>query len=194
MAKADVSAPSEQAPARPITADELLRLPTGMGQRYELVNGELRTMTPAGYEHGDIVAEIGMRLRVYVRANGLGRVSGAETGFRLHSNPDTVRAPDVAFVSQVRIPAGKLPQGYFPGAPDLAVEVISPSEVAADIQSKVTEYFEAGVRLVWIVYPNNRQVAVYRSVLDGVILSADDTLDGADLIPGFACRVAEFFE
>lgn len=177
-----------------MTADELLRLPTGMGERYELVNGDLRIMAPAGFEHGDIVAEISMRLRVYVRTQKLGRVSGAETGFRLRSNPDTVRGPDVAFVAQSRIPPGKLPKGYFPGAPDLAVEVISPSEPAAEVQGKVTEYFAAGTRLVWIVYPDNLQVVVFRSARESTILGADDTLDGGDLVPGFTCRVSDLFE
>jgi Uma2 family endonuclease len=177
-----------------MTADELLRLPTGMGERYELVNGELMTMTPAGYEHGDIALELGARLRVYARTNQLGRVSGAETGFRLRSNPDTVRAADVAFVSQARIPPGRLPQGFFPGAPDLAVEIISPSEAAAEIQRKVTEYFTAGSHLVWVVYPDLRQVVVFRSARQSMVLAADDTLDGGELLPGFTCRVAELFE
>ena len=89
--------------AQMMTAEKLLRLPSGMGQRFELVKGELRTMPPAGFEHGDIVGELSMRLRQYVRSRGLGRVLGAETGFVLSRNPDTVRAPDVSFVSEARV-------------------------------------------------------------------------------------------
>ena len=194
MAQPDVSAPPAAPAARPMTAEELLRLPMGMGERYELISGELKIMSPAGSHHGDIVLEIGMRLRVHVRANRIGATFGAETGFILSRNPDTVRAPDAAFVAAARVPASGLPEGYFPGAPDLAVEVISPSEAAAEIQSKVTEYFAAGSRLVWIVYPNVRQVVVYRTARASLALSADDTLDGGDLLPGFSCRVAELFE
>ena len=194
MAKADLGAPAEAAPARPMTAEELLRLATGMGERYELVSGELKIMSPAGSRHGDIVLEIGMRLRAHVRANRLGATFGAETGFVLSRDPDTVRAPDVAFVVAARVPAGGLPDGYFPGTPDLAVEVVSRSEGAADIQRKVSEYFAAGARLVWIVYPDMRQVVVFRSARESVVLTAQDTLDGGDLLPGFACRVSELFE
>jgi Uma2 family endonuclease len=177
-----------------MTAEELLRLPTGMGERYELVLGELKIMSPAGSRHGLIALSIGSLLRQAVRRGRLGAAFGAETGFVLSRDPDTVRAPDVAFVAAARLPPGDLPDGYFPGAPDLAVEVISPSEAAAEVQRKVNEYFEAGARLVWVVYPDTRQVVVYRSARESLTLLADDTLDGGDLIPGFASRVAELFE
>lgn len=91
-------------------------------------------------------------------------------------------------------PNGGLPDGYFPCAPDLAVEVISPSEAAADVNRKATEYFEAGARLVWVVYPDMRQVVVCRTARESVALSGDDTLDGGEVVPGFACRMAELFE
>ena len=177
-----------------MTAEELLRLPTGMGERYELVAGELKTAPAAGMCHGVISANIGSLLVESVRGSQLGTVLAADTGFVLSRNPDIVRAPDAAFVAAARLPAGDLPDGYFRGAPDLAVEVISPWEAAADINRKVTEYFEAGARLVWVVYPDMRQVVVFRSARASVALSADDTLDGGELIPGFACRVADLFE
>lgn len=177
-----------------MTAEELLRLPTGMGERYELVSGELKTMSPAGSRHSRVAMRLGSLLEQAVRRDRLGATFGAETGFVLSCNPDTVRAPDAAFVAAARLPAGDLPDGYFRGAPDLAVEVVSPSEAAADIQRKVTEYFEAGARLVWVVYPDIRQGVVFRSVREGVALLGDDTLDGGEVIPGFACRVAEIFE
>ena len=151
-------------------------------------------MSPAGSRHGRIELRIGSLLEQVVRRDRLGATFGAETGFVLSRNPDTVRAPDAAFVATARLPAGELPDGYFPGAPDLAVEVVSPSEAAADVHSKVNEYFEAGSRQVWIVYPNTRQVVVFRSARESVALLADDTLDGGDLLPDFACRVAELFE
>src|SRR5262245_10966670 len=105
---------------RLMTADELMRLP-GDGQRHELVRGELRTMPPAGWEHGCESTEIAASLAPFVRRHGLGRVAGADTGFWLTRNPDTVRAPDVAFVRRERLPSGEASRGYFPGAPDLAV-------------------------------------------------------------------------
>ena len=194
MAQPDVSAPPAAPAARPMTAEELLRLPTGMGERYELISGELKIMSPAGSRHGRIASRINSLLEQVAHQGGLGATFGAETGFILSRNPDTVRAPDAAFVAAARLPAGDLPDGYFRGAPDLAVEVISPSEAAAEVQSKVTEYFEAGARLVWIVYPNNRQVVVFRSARQDTTLVADDTLDGGELLPAFACRVSELFE
>ncbi len=196
MAKADVSAPPDAtaAPARPLTAEELLRLPTGMGERYELVLGELKIMSPAGSRHGRVTSRINSLLEQAVRRGRLGASFGVETGFVLSRNPDTVRAPAAAFVAAARLPAGDLPDGYFRGAPDLAVEVISPSEAAADIQRKVTEYFAAGARLVWVIYPDMRQVVVWRSARASVALAGDDSLDGGELVPGFSCPVAELFE
>ncbi len=177
-----------------MTAEELIRRPTGMGARYELVKGVLITMSPAGFEHGDIAGELGSRLRVYVRAKRLGTVPAAETGYRLRSNPDTVRAPDVSFVSKARVDKAGKTQGYFPGAPDLAVEVVSPDDTAAEVKTNVNEYFDAGSKSVWIVYPDSREVVVFRSARESVVLSVQDTLDGGEVIPGFTCRVAELFE
>jgi Uma2 family endonuclease len=177
-----------------MTAEELIRLSTGMGKRYELVKGVLITMSPAGFEHGDITGELGSRLRAYVRARRLGTVPAAETGYRLRINPDTVRAPDVSFVSKVRVDEAGKTKGYFPGAPDLAVEVVSPDDTAVEVKTKVNEYFEAGAKSVWIIYPETREVVVFRSARESVALSEQDTLDGGDLIPGFTCRVAELFE
>jgi Uma2 family endonuclease len=177
-----------------MTADELLRLPTGMGKRYELVQGELKTMSPAGSKHGQIAAQICALLTLFVRSGKLGRVFGAETGFILRRNPDTVRAPDAAFVSTARVPKEGLPAGYFPGAPDLAVEAVSPDDRAEEIKAKVSGYFEAGAKLVWIVYPETREVVVFHSARESLGLSAQDTLEGGEVIPGFACAVAELFE
>jgi Uma2 family endonuclease len=182
------------APSQTMTADDLLKLPSGQGARFELVQGELRTMPPTGFEHGDIAGELLMRLRQFVRANHLGRVLTAETGFILSRDPDTVRAPDVSFVREARVAQLGRVKGFFPGAPDLAVEVVSPSDSAGEVQRKVDDYFAAGTQQVWIIYPDLRKVAVFRSASASHVFSATDALDGGDLLPGFTCPVAELFE
>ncbi len=142
-----------------LTADELLRLSTAGDRRYELVKGELYEMPPAGASHGDIAMEIGSRLRVYVKANQLGRVFAAETGFVLRLDPDTVRAPDASFVAEDRLPPGDLPTGFLEFAPDLAVEVVSPGDRPGEVREKVEDWLRAGTRLVWVVHPST---TVYR--------------------------------
>ena len=190
-----MSAAPQATAVQPMTADELIKLPTGMGQRYELVAGEVRTMSPAGFEHGTIVGALHERISTHVRQARLGRVAGAETGFRLSTDPDTVRAPDISFVSGDRLQALRQPiRGFFPGAPDLAVEVVSPDDSASEVQTKVNDYFAAGARQMWVVYPASRQVAVFRSARESLVLGAGEALEGGDLLPGFTCPVAELFE
>jgi Uma2 family endonuclease len=174
-----------------MTADELLHLPSGQF-RYELVKGELIQMTPAGFEHGVTIVDITEPLSRFVRENRLGVVSGAETGFRLESDPDTVRAPDVAFVSTARIPTGRTP-GFFPGAPDLAVEVVSPGDTVQEVDDKVTDWLEGGARLVWIARPSRRSVEVHRADGSVSLLSAQDRIEGEDVLPGFVLPVAQIF-
>lgn len=171
----------------PMTAEELLLLPSGE-HRYELVKGELHTITPAGYEHGDVASEIGMLLREHVKRRQRDRVFGAETGFLIERDPDTVRAPDAAFVRQERIEEEGIPRGYFPGAPDLAVEVISPSETAQQADDKARAWLAAGTRLVWNIRPLTRSVEVYRPNAEVEVLSAADDLSGEEVVPGFTCR------
>src|SRR5437868_4223727 len=113
-----------------VTADDLLALPTGMGKRYELVAGELRTMSPSGWRHGQIIADLSVLLGVFIREKNLGRWFGAETGFLLRRDPDTVRAPDFAFIANEHLPKTKPKEAFWPGAPDLAVEVLSPGDTA----------------------------------------------------------------
>ena len=176
------------------TADELLRLST-TGRRYELVKGELFEMPPAGARHGDVAMEIGALLRNHVRANQLGKVFAAETGFILRRNPDTVRAPDDSFVSQERLPEGDLPIGYMDLAPDLAVEVLSPTDRASEVREKVADWLRAGTRLVWVIDPATRSATAYRSLEDFQELSESETLDAREVVPGFACpvRVRDLF-
>jgi Uma2 family endonuclease len=180
-------------PASLMTAEELFQLPDD-GYRYELVEGGLIRMPPAGAEYGDVTMNAGFLLKGYVKAHKLGVVSAAETGFILQRSPDTVRAPDAAFVAMERIPPGGIPKGYWPFAPDLAVEVVSPNDRFDDVQEKVAQYFAAGTRLVWVVLAKTKSVLVYRSLHAVNSLSVDDELKGDDILPGFTCRVAELFE
>jgi len=177
---------------KPMTADELLHMPDD-GWRYELVKGELIQTAPTGDEHGQVAMELATALYSHVKKNNLGRVYAAETGFKLESNPDTVRAPDVAFVRREVVEAtGTLP-GYRPGAPDLVVEVLSLSDRARRVQAKVAQWLESGAQLVWVVSPKLHNVTVYRSRIDVVTLTEKDKLDGGDVIPGFDIKVAEIF-
>lgn len=175
-----------------VTADELLKMPDD-GLRYELIEGELRPMPPAGHDHGRIGMDLGAPLHRFVTINRLGKVYAAETGFLLRVNPDTVRAPDLAFVRQERVEQVGRTKGYFPGAPDLAVEVVSPNDTVSEVEEKVQEWLEYGTRLVWVVSPKLRTVTVYRSLTDARILTEKDILDGGDVIPGFQIAVAELF-
>lgn len=175
-----------------MTAEELLRLPRGQF-RYELINGELKRMSPTGHEHGRITIRLTVPLAQHVSANRLGEVYAAETGFRLTSNPDTVRAPDIAFICQQRVDKVGASKGYWPGAPDLAVEVNSPSDTVREVEKKVMEWLEFGSRLVWVVSSKLHTVTVYRSLTDIVTLTEKDTLDGGVVVPGFQIPVAEIF-
>jgi len=175
-----------------VTADELLAMPDD-GMRHELVEGEITTMTPAGYEHGRISFRIAGVLWQFLSANPIGEAFGAETGFRIGEDPDTVRAPDVAFVSRDRVASVRPPRGFGRGAPDLAVEVISPDDSYEEVDLKVQQWQRAGTRLVWVVNPRSKTVAVHAPGADVAIRSESDTLDGGAVLPGFACGVAELF-
>jgi Uma2 family endonuclease len=175
-----------------VTADELYMLPDD-GFRYELVRGEVRRMPPAGSEHGAVVMNLGSPLHWFVRSHGLGVVFGAETGFKIASDPDTVRAPDLAFVRHERIPEGGVPRGFWPGAPDLAVEVISPGDTYTEVEEKVYDWLNAGTRMVLVLNPRTRTVTIYTSSATVVRLTESDTLTGGEVLPGFTCQVSELF-
>jgi Uma2 family endonuclease len=157
----------------------------------ELVRGHVVREPPAGFEHGGIAAQVASCLHTFVRRHGLGKVLGAETGFVLFDDPPTVRAPDAAFVARDRLPAD--PRGFARLAPDLAVEIVSPSNTLSEIQDKVFDYLEAGTRLVWVVEPRGRTVTVYRSRDDIRILTSRQEITGDDVLPGFRTQVSEFF-
>ena len=128
----------------------------------------------------------------FVESYPWGVVLGAETGFVIASNPDTVRAPDAAFIRADRVSDG-LPQGFFPAAPDLAVEVLSPDDRASEVLAKVEDWLGAGCRAVWVVDPKTRTVAVYRATGEAVILKTTDTLTGGDILPGLEIPVGKIF-
>lgn len=172
------------------TAEQILQTPD-LG-RCELLRGELTMMTPAGYEHARVVSRINSRLAGFVELHQLGQVTTGEGGFLLARDPDTVRAPDVAFVSADRVPHEPL-RGFFQGPPDLAVEVISPNDRASQVAAKIQDWLDAGCRAVWVVDPELRTVTVYRSRSSIVVLRASEQLSGDDVVPGFAIAVAEIF-
>ena len=177
---------------RPITAEELLNMRDD-GFRYELVRGELRKMPLAGHVHGKHTASIGVSLAVYVKANRLGVVYAAGTGFKLASNPDHIRAPDAAFVRRERAEAVGDAPGYFPSAPDLVIEVVSPSDRYAEVDEKDSDWLDAGAQAV-VVNPRGSVVRVHRSLTDVVVLTESDTLDVSDVVQGWQMPVREIFE
>jgi len=175
------------------TADELLHLPRG-NKRFELIRGELKTMAPAGYEHGTLAALMTGLLFAHVHVHKLGKVTAAETGFKIASDPDTVRAPDAAFISQARLDEVGPVKGYWPGAPDLAVEVISPNDLYTEVSEKVAEWLQAGSKMVVVVNPRTQQVLVHLSPTEVTVLGANDTLGGGDVVPGWALPIRELFD
>ncbi len=176
-----------------VTAEQLLRMPDD-GYRYELVAGELRKMTPAGWRHGLVGGRLRSLLGGHVLQNELGEVFLAETGFLLARDPDTVRAPDIAFIRKGRLPAHPPEEAYWPGAPDLAVEVVSPGDTVGEIDEKVKAWLDAGAVMVWVVNPKWQNVTVYRSATDIKVLTENDELAGEDTVPGFRCRVGDIFK
>ena len=178
--------------ARLMTAEELLEMPDD-GFRYELVRGELVKMPPAGHVHGKRGSRVNYSLSVHVYQNDLGEVYLAETGFHLETDPDHVLAPDASFVRKVRVEAVGDGDGFFPGPPDLAIEVISPSDRYTEVEAKVEEWFNAGTLMVVVVNPRNRTVRVYRSLADSDLLTVEDTLDGGNVVPGWRLPVSEIF-
>jgi len=178
-------------PARAFTADELLRLPRGRG-RHELLHGELRTMSPAGWQHGIVAAACTRLLANHVVEHGLGKVFAADTGFLLARGPDTVLAPDVAFVAAARVHLAP-ETGYFPGPPDLAVEVRSPGDAPAEVAAKAQKWLAHGCGVVVAVDPASRTAVVWRRAQVARALSECDSLDCGDVVPGFTLRLSELF-
>ena len=178
----------EELPLRPIkmTLEEFLESDL---EGYEYIKGELIPVPPTSVEHGDISADLFWFLNLHVRKNKLGRVYMPDTGFRIG---EQVLMPDVAFVSAAKRPTDRSKAFLIP--PDLAVEVVSPTDVLYRVEEKVFTYLEAGTQLVWVLKPRSKTVTVYRSETDITLLTRNDTLTGENVIEGFSCQVAELFE
>ncbi|HUP02196.1 MAG TPA: Uma2 family endonuclease [Gemmatimonadota bacterium] len=173
-----------------LSIEEFERLPDD-GWRMELVRGKVVREPLAGFEHGTIGMRIGSILDRFVREHGLGEVVGADAGFVLFDEPPTVRAPDIAFVAANRLTFDL--EKFAPVAPDLAVEIVSPTNTVSEIQAKVMDYLDAGTRVVWVVEPRSRSVTVYRSREEIRLLTEKGELDGGEVLPGFRLRVSEIF-
>ena len=174
-----------------MTADELLRLPKGEGTRYELIRGVLVEKMPTGDPHGDTVVLTSYFLTQYTFDSGYGVTRTGEPGYRLDREPDTVRAPDVAWIAPGRIPEGA--QGYPEFAPDLVVEVKSPSNSNAEIAAKAAMWLCYGSRQAWVLDPQDTTVTIHRPNVEPVVLTEDEMIDGGDLLPGFTSSVWRLF-
>ena len=174
-----------------MTADELLRLNIS-DARSELIRGELVVREPAGYRHGNVAARLLVAIGAFVETRALGWVFTAETGFRLREGPDTVRAPDVAFVRHDRLPDPP-PRGYASLAPDLVVEVLSPDDRPGEVLSKVGDWLEAGTAPLWAVDPERHTARVYRADGSEDHLGEADRLEGEPVLPGFECELRRIF-
>lgn len=172
------------------TEEDLLRTPRD-GQKYELVDGQIR-VSPAGGRHGGVCVQLVTFLNTFVRERKLGHVFDSSTGFRLPGG--NIRLPDVSFVASGRFDGERKPEDFPNLPPDLAVEVLSPGDRSRDVLDKVGEYLQAGVRLVWVIDPKQRTAAIYRSLTQVKMVGANDFLEGEDALPGFRCRLADVLE
>lgn len=175
-----------------MTAEDLWQLPDN-GMCRELIDGELHETMPPGGVHGAIAVVLATLLRLWVKQHGAGYV-GVEARYVLHRVPDRVRGPDVSFVRGDRIPQSGIPEGFWELAPDLAVEVVSPTETADEVRSKVRDFLAAGTALVWVIYPRTHEVIAHFPDGQARVYVENDTLAFPDVLPGFACTVVELFE
>ena len=174
-----------------MTAEELLVLPDD-GYRHELINGQLERMRPPGFPHGRITLRLMTPLAQFVWDHDLGEVYDY-SGFQLTVKPDTVLGPDAAFVSKERLGEAVEDKGYWPGPPDIAVEVLSPSDRPSRVSKRISLWFDHGVKQLWIVNQKNRTVTVYRSPSDATTFSGSDYLEAQDLLPGFRLSLDRIF-
>jgi Uma2 family endonuclease len=161
-----------------LTGDDLLCMGEDATTGYELIEGEMVKMSPAGLDHGDSELNVGVELKLWNRQHKLGRVAGGEVGFYTRRNTNTVRTTE----------------GFLHIAPDLVVKAISPGNTAEEMEVKTQEWFDFGVRMVWLVYPKTKRVHIYTTPDRSMVLNADDTLDGGEELPGFSVKVSAFFE
>ena len=178
------------APKKLLTAEEFLLLPEpANGFQQELVRGEVIEMPPPGGLHGVTCSKANRKIGVFVDSGPGGTVACNDTGFVTERDPDSVRGPDISYWSKERLPV--VPVGYIEIAPDMLVEVLSPSTTWKQIRAKLMEYFAKGVRLVWVISPEDRTLTIYRTADEGRVLHETATVTGEDVLPGFTCRVSE---
>ena len=178
--------------SRPVTADEVATWPEEQ-RRGELVKGEWVPMTMAGWRHGEIVARIVHELFKFLDENPCGKVACNDPGTKLESDPDLLRAPDIGFIAAERIPPEGLPEQWWQGGPDLAVDVVSPSQSVSELIDKAQEFLRAGTQVFWVVDPSRPCVLVCTPPDRVMVLHENDTLDGGEVLPGFAAPVADLF-
>ena len=175
-----------------ITPEELLEMSDS--KQYELVDGQLEEQE-VSYLSSLIGVEVTRRLSTHVLEHELGTVTGSDASFQCFGDdPLKVRRPDVAFLARGRLPVEELARGHVTVAPDLVVEVVSPNDYVYELNKKVQEYLRAGVRLVWVIDPENRTLVVYRANRTLAAFKPEDELTGEDVIPGFRCLVQDFFQ
>ncbi len=179
-------------PTRLVTAEELWEMPRER-TKYELSQGALIEMAPAAWNSGRFAGRVYAPMMAFVRSHDLGDCGVPESGFLLGRDPDTVREPDVWFLRKERLPDAAAARRFYEGAPDLAVEIASPSDRYLSLLRKVQEYLAAGTRLVWVLLPETETAAVYRPDGSHTLIPAGGTLSGEDVIPGFSLRLAEVF-
>ncbi|MFQ6113831.1 MAG: Uma2 family endonuclease [bacterium] len=173
-----------------MTDEELMQLPDD-GYKYEYVEGELK-VSPTGMLHESIAVNLITKLYEFLKKHQLGRVYSSSAGYRMKSG--NVRSPDVSFVRKSKLPEGKSPEGFAHFAPDLAVEILSPSDSLEELHDKVVEYFDNGCEIVWVIDPKKRTATVYQSLNNYQILHENDELTGAEVLAGFSCHLKDLLE
>ena len=176
-----------------LTAEDLLRLDS-QGVKGELIKGVLYERMPSGVRHGEIAMALGSEIRVFVRPRRLGRVGGTDSGVLLERDPDTVREPDVFFVSAERLPLNVEVSGYCEVVPDFVAEIRSPSDSLAEFNAKIAMWLGEGARLVLAIFPATRTARVHRPDGSTLDLAQDDAFDGEDVLPGFTCQLRDIFD
>jgi Uma2 family endonuclease len=176
-----------------LSAEEYFKLPNPQdGSKQELVRGKVVTMSNPGWWHGEVQVNVAFAIKLFLKSNAIGRVA-VESGVITDRKPDTVRGPDVSYYNKERLPLDKELIGWHDQAPDLCVEVVSPSNTKKVMRAKIKEYFFAGVQVVWVVDPEDRSVTILKAPDEGRTLYDDAVLDGGDVLPGFSCKVSDLF-
>ena len=176
-----------------LTAEDLLRL-SSQGVKGELIRGVLHETVSVGAEHSFIGIRLGGEFDRYARRHRLGRVGGTDGGVLVERNPDTVREPDIFFVSAEKLPLNVRVQGYLDVVPELVVEIVSPSDSPTEVDEKIRMWLDLGVSMALVVRPANRTIVIRRPGIPAVTLSGEDTLDGGDVLPGFSLPLSEIFD